>query len=479
MGRRRKIVPHERRQSRSPLSATVNDAGFALPSVLLLLTILTLAAMSILSLQYLRRQLVIRETHLIRADFAAKSGIARAFADFPSGDSSLAHGLSQTREYTFDDGGRALTELTPWGFFQVIRSQGVSGRLQRDVIALAANRITLAYAPALTLGNTQHHLVMTGTAHIRGDVSVGPSGVTTSTLPDHATPLHVPVAGNIRTQGNASMVRARSPYLDHLAASYRELLSGNIPEFLGAGTTATILPDQAGHCRISSANDSLRILKIPGDLDFEGEIVRSWPPLLVLIQGSATVRKGARLQGLVLLAARDSVTLKQGAYVSDVILLGGRSLRVEAGASATCQCIAPVVTVDSGAVLSYPSAVVAFDLGSAHSPTLHALISGGALIEGFAGLLSCSRGVNPESLLELSSGARVVGVLYSSSRLTLDGEVIGSVACGDLYLYQAPTTYFGWMRSGSVDRVRLPKGMLLPYVVADRSEMDLLKWILL
>ena len=66
---------------------------------------------------------------------------------------------------------------------------------------------------------------------------------------------------------------------------------------------------------------------------------------------------------------------------------------------------------------------------------------------------------------------------FSSSRLTMDGDMVGSAVATDLFFYEPPTSYFGWMRSGSINRVGLPKGLLIAPTFEGKHPLSVLEWL--
>src|SRR5438045_1743119 len=92
-----------------------SERGFALPSILLLVTILSLIAASIIGLQYFMKQIVLTDIGKIKAAYAAESGIARALNSYRSPQSPLSP--TPFNHFKFEDGSEAQTQLQPWGMF--------------------------------------------------------------------------------------------------------------------------------------------------------------------------------------------------------------------------------------------------------------------------------------------------------------------------------------------------------------------------
>src|SRR5690349_13724355 len=99
------------------------EGGFVLPSVLLLITILSLVAISVMRLQLVRREMGLAAIARVKCEYAAESGIARAIGEIRSEVefSGLVTGFSKT--FAFDDGSTASVELRPWGVYLLARGE--------------------------------------------------------------------------------------------------------------------------------------------------------------------------------------------------------------------------------------------------------------------------------------------------------------------------------------------------------------------
>jgi Tfp pilus assembly protein PilX len=73
------------------------ERGFALPSVLFLVTILSLLAASIITLHYFLRQTSLIEVAKVKAEYAAESGIANAISQLKSGVNLTQTSMSELK----------------------------------------------------------------------------------------------------------------------------------------------------------------------------------------------------------------------------------------------------------------------------------------------------------------------------------------------------------------------------------------------
>ena len=132
--------------------------GFALPSILMLVTLLTLVALSVLLLQHIRYLQAVTEVARVKADFAAQSGVARAAAEQSFRE--------QGNLLRFADSSSAFVRTLPWGLMKLAVVQGASGRIKSARMALLGAAPPPEYKSAICFGGASRQLIMTASTQI-------------------------------------------------------------------------------------------------------------------------------------------------------------------------------------------------------------------------------------------------------------------------------------------------------------------------
>ena len=202
-------------------------------------------------------------------------------------------------------------------------------------------------------------------------------------------------------------------------------------------------------------------------------IARSNAPLYICCHGRVVVAPGARLSGLICVISSDSILVENGALISGCVLVAMKGIRVGGAFLSSIQLISPRVVLNCGCQGTYPCIVISIPMDPLEALSQRVHIASGANIAGFIAMAS-PRG---DDVLEIAAGAHVRGGVFSSSRLTLDGDLVGSAVSSDLYFYEAPTSYFGWKRSGTVDRLKLPNGLLTAPIFKGKSDFSVFEWL--
>lgn len=423
-----------------------SEKGFALPSVLMLMLILTLLAMSVLLMQHLRRMQAVMDVARVRADLAAQSGIARALCE-----PSVGRGV---HTYEFADSSVAVVRRRPWGLLTLAESEGRASRARASRTALLGATPPEGYRYALTFADPSRQLILTGSATIAGDLALGPMGATVGTLPGERQPRHLPVSGSVRRGGASYLPPFESRAMDAAFSSFDKLLEGQFPESGPDG--------RAVHTtELHALTDSVETAFMQGKVHIGQRLIRRKHPLEVYVEGDLSLGGGAVLEGLVAFYVTGSAIVSCGSRCENVVLMCGGPVEIDSGAVMRGQVIAPSITVGPDARLLYPSILCSREASGARSARKIDLLRR-SRTEGMVILLRSRGGNAAMDIVKVNPEATVFGAIHAEGAVTLDGTVEGTALLEDLFFYHAPTSYHGWIRSGRIDRGALPGGFAVP-----------------
>jgi hypothetical protein len=422
------------------------EEGFALPSVLMLMLILTLLAMSVLLMQHLRRMQAVMDVARVRADLAAQSGIARALSEPSSGRGN--------QTYEFADSSVAVVRIRPWGLITLAKSEGRASRARASRTALLGSTPPACYRYALTFGNPSRQLILTGSATITGNLALGPMGATVGTLPGERQPRHLPVTGSVHRGAPSFLPPFESRTMDAAFSVFDKFLGGQLPES-GSDSRAVHTED------LNALADSVETARMQGNIHITQRLIRREHPLEVYVQGNLDIGRGAAIEGLVAFYVTGSARVSSGARCENVVLMCGGPATIDSGVVMRGQVIAPSITVGPDAKLMYPSVLCSREVTGVRSARKIEL-SRHSRTEGMVILLRGRGGNASKDIVTVGREATVFGAIHAEGTMTLDGRVEGTALFEDLFFYQAPTSYHGWMRSGRIDRSALPEGFAVP-----------------
>lgn len=453
----------------------VNLDGFALPSVLMLVSILTTLIFSLLLVQYFDHTAVLREVARLKADVATQNGVVWAAACKITGSDSIY----------FDDGTKAIIYTCPWGLYRFVLSRGISGRTVGRHAALLGQRQTGLFNNALVYFNPQHQLVFAGEAQVVGDVQVGSNGATLGVLEDMKSLPAFPVTGTI--ENDASFDGFDFPELQTQIEIFDSLLRA-AADNASSATWADILQTPSnGNDLEKIAKHNLTQVVLEGNQDFFGKLVRHGGPLRIIVLGSVTFSIGATVYGPVQILSTGPMTIPSEVHIEYPILYSQTSIEVLSSSECKAQLISPKITMDKNARLDYPSSLVSWVSSDSvnllqemdaktEARTLTLLEN--AVVEGVVIMNNRPVPLEDPELIVLVPTSKVIGVVYCGEDLTFDGTVIGTVITNDFYFYESPTRYFGWIRDGTINRTLLPEAYLTPVGLTEADiEFDILDWI--
>ena len=439
----------------------LHDEAFALPSVLMLVTVLSLLSFAVLELLFLEHQLASKEISQVKAQYAAESGIACELSHL-SAVPELGF-VEQDSTYLFADGSSSRVRVHPWGAVFLIESQGVFKHCMSTRRATIGCTPHEAFENALVLGNSSHQLVFTGDASVNGDVAIGAAGVTTGSLYGHSTPIILPIKGKVKRlkphecpQCSNEFLRGINHYYDYLMESlHRQEQSRAVHE----------------NSRGSFQGDSVLLLPRGGVLN--DSVFSPTQRLFIASNGPVCIGPRAKLRGLITVLSGDSIKTLPGADLQGTVLVSKKSIHIFGSHLASVECLAGRIWLDSGTVMKYPGILLSLPTDSVAAGSQQITIKAGVLAEGFVAMLSPSG----DDALILEAGSSLTGSVFTQNRLTLDGTLRGSAVAEDLFFYEAPSTYLGWMRSGTVERALLPRGFLTPPIFDGVRDFRILEWL--
>ncbi|MBI1806234.1 MAG: hypothetical protein HYR76_04180 [Ignavibacteria bacterium] len=451
--------------------------GYALASVLLLLTMLSLCAASVITVQYVGRQSTFIGIARLKAEYAAESGIIKSIAQLHS-ESDLSSVTRLTRRtYLMPDESEAQVEIIPWGAFVVVRAEGRFHAFTTTRTAIVADHPSNVFNNALVFANPSHQLVMTGLSSIEGNVIVGQPGVTIGNLRNYTSPLKILVKGTIEKKQNPELPVFDPPHLKQQLELFLRLLSGKT--LAGQVDDPTVVRLSAkDHLTLSTTiSDSTKHVFVNGDVVINDSITRREIPLYIAVSGKVTLRKNSQIHGLIAIISSSDIIVEPDAGVDQALLCSRRSILLQEGTRISAQMIAPSIVVHKRSAVQYSSLLLSTLMDPLDTLKQDITLEDGVTVEGFVAMSSVHLDPRSEPLITVRPNASVTGAIYSTTKVSLDGSVIGTVMTKDFYFYEEPTMYLGWLRSAMINRSKLPEGFFVPPGLSDEVNLDVLDWL--
>jgi hypothetical protein len=474
------IVSMERIHKHRWAGSLFSNEGYALPSVLFLITILSLLTGSIITMQYLDRRLVLLEIAKVKAQDASESGLAKFMGTTTSFDELTTRLSVGSTSYIFEDSSESIVTIYPWGLFLYARSEGKYFHVSSAMNAIIGMLPSSEFENALVFANSSHQLMFAGKSSIIGNVLLGPPGASIGNLRDRSTPISIPVKGKIIKRDSPALPIYRSVFLQKEFAAFDNYLEGHKTDSLLSSHSLSLQAhSEGGAVELSQPiPDSITTVFLNGDAHISGKYHRRDKLLYIVVKGMATIDPRADFSGLIAVLAARTITVVAGANLDNSICYSKDSIALRPGAKISAQLIAPSILIDSGVTMTYPSLLCSFASDSSGSDRQNIQLKGDSRVEGTV-ILSSSlfEPIQMKARVTIDPNASITGSLYSSGNVTLDGRVSGSVLVRDFFFYESPTNYIGWIRSGIVDREKLPRGFMIPPGFSDVLNLRVLDWL--
>ena len=427
--------------------------------------------MSVFLLRHMKSQLDLIELARVRAEYAVQSGVAMGVTAAKS-----ASDLRRSFETRLRSGEEVIVHTQPWGALVAVTSTGRAGKGTATLTALASDAPSPLFRQALVFGNQSHQLIFAGTSSIVGDISVGQSGASTGTLKERPPPRRLPVTGSVSKVSGPSQPLFSSPWLTDQLHEVLRLLEESRSQTRVFSNSVQIGNSGVSWLDPSLIADSTEYVFVRGDLRVSQSIHRD-RPLRVVVTGNVRISSSARITGLIHLIASGPITVEDSVATEQVVLSSQESVSLEDSVSFSGQIIAPLITVSDGAMCTYPTVLLSTREMGGSTATRGIHLGGNTTVEGTVIMIPQDRARVDEQLIVIEPSATVVGTVYTTGAMTLDGTVIGTVITNDFYFYEAPTQYFGWLRSGRINREELPRSFLVPPGFQSQMKLQVLDWL--
>ncbi len=156
------------------MSEASEERGSVLLAVLAILSILAVTITGVLMFGGWQRKQGILYLEEVRVRSLAESGIHQAMAELAENPRTRC----RDQLVVFDSANQISYSIRPWGAYLQVKSTGIGRRLTRTLTAVLGVQPSAIFGHVLTPIGSPYPLVVSGRTRIRGNVFVGPGGIT-------------------------------------------------------------------------------------------------------------------------------------------------------------------------------------------------------------------------------------------------------------------------------------------------------------
>jgi|GEM_PF-5914415 len=411
------------------------DKGSALHTVLFIIVLISLMLMIFIGHfvhqhRYIRSGLEAIQTH-----YHAESGIVEWLASENSGLQTLLPGGIETL-LPLSCGDSVVIRYDNWGVFQRIYS--------REAGQLTGIRATVGYANAdefstgLMVEPFPQSLIVCEDTRLYSNVRCGPHNVRAQRLQDIPYSGERPVYGQVytsRIDQRPRVLHSKVKAILQHQTNLKNLKRLSLSDIVTERTNKIRLTQSRGiyEADFFTHSDSTLTILGPGKLLITDAS---------FFQRNLSIRDEVEILILVESRIGSNIDLK------DVVLFSNAPLHFQSIRAEQLQVISShEVTLKGNSILTDNSII----LSVPEENGIGISIGGQTTIDGSICLIN--DGTKPEdwlSIIRISEGVELTGLLYSDWLLNLSGEITGSCVTSRFYFYQSPTHYFNWIRNATI-----------------------------
>jgi len=442
------------------------EEGAALPSVLIIIVMISLMAGTVLMGLVVQGRFIQRDIDALKARYTAEGAVFQYLA-------ALSRNEVPNKEIVLPDSSRAKVEAEQFGGFLKLTSTAGMGKARIKIQVLAGIGADSVFRDAVALGDISSALNLAGDMEIQGDIRTGRLGVKTTDF--KGSVFSGTVDGNIHRADTSAL-----PVFD------KTLFQEEIRQFraktIARPSHARIITPgryRAEEIREWTSSDSSAVIYIDGDVEIFSRKKISWPrPLTIIAGGNIMLRGDIAYRPFTKIISGDTLSLSGNITGSHGLFFADKKLSVEEDVSVSGQFIAGrEISVGDQAYLKYPSLLYLETVSEETVRKGKIELTGRSRIDGIV-IVPPPEAGRTEDRMKLTVGkeALVRGAIYNGARTELHGKILGSVSTFQFYFYHSPTAYINWIKDTRIDLSGRPSNFVVPLGFGKNENYRLLDW---
>lgn len=443
-----------------------NESGYALATVLIILSLLMVVVGVIMVLSLTQSRFIQRDIHDGKARYFAEAGLYTFLSD----STYYADTTNTSFDVILPDSVRVTIHRQPYGAYWLLTSMASSSNQEKTLRALVGAEADSLYDRAIVMGDVFSGLIVTGTTTVRGDIVSGSDGLQRRSFRGD------PFSGTV----DGANIRADSswfPQFDSRDIAWQLRLTTQLID--SPPENATILRGGSFDARSYSQPDSATTYVSAEDLTVSSlQAMQLTDHTTFIVDGALTIEGALDLGEYSRFFIRDSIVINGDITGRHSLFITNGSIQVRGNSHLSTQLISrESITVSEGSYLTYPSVVYLQPRVDSGAKQGFINLNGSSRIDGIVILPDVTQTItNDESLLTIEENAFVRGGVYNTSRTELLGTVQGTVLTHQFYFYQSPTNYINWLRNADIDLEQRPAPFTIPLGFSQRPAFTLLDY---
>lgn len=443
-------------------SVVWDQEGAALPSVLIVITIISLMAGIVMSGMVIQSRFIQQDIDNLQARYTAEGAIFK----FLAADTSV---ITDSTLVMLPDSSSAVIHSERFGGFLKIISTAHIGNQQKRVQVLAGRKPDSAYDYAVVLGDVHSRLNLAGNAHITGDIRVGPLGVKRSSFKGKL--FKGTFEGTVHKIPDSTLPRYDDTFYKKELSKYRNWVE-NPPKVV-----RSVKPGRYRASRLFRSHTDY-ILYSEGDLEIHTTKETELPDSLAIIAAGNLVLDGdLYYRPFTRFVAGKKMTIggnlkgKHGLFAAEEIFVGDRVY-------CSGQFLAEKkIMLSNRAYLQYPSVLYMQSRIEGNRRKGRIELAQSSVLDGLALLpLPEIALVDDEALIVVGDNASIRGGIYNTAKTELHGSIFGSVITFQFYFYNSPTAYINWLKDNTVNISQRPDHFTVPLGFSNGDSFEILDW---
>ncbi len=452
-----------------------NNQGSALVLVLVIVTAVTIICSMILAGMYLQMKFIRRDIHQLQALYLAEAGIYKTVWYLSNNTNQNAFWRLENEALPLFENDTANISVKTWGGYLLVNAVIKYKESTKNLHALVGEVPPDPFKQAIIIGEVDFPLIVSGKNRIIGNVTVNILGVEESNIVLRRFEGDQLVEGEITRKQNLGMPYFDPVLFDKTCQKCEEMVQD----------TSDI---QDSESVMLTKNDLLNLAKdgivqIQGNVVIEDSIqdVSLMNLRRVICPDSLTIRGETVIDSPIEIIAGKTIIIEDHVRMNQSILYSKEGINVSDSCQIQSQLLSPGnIIVSNKAVMEYPSIiyccgyVIHNDIQGRIAIRDQTVVMGTIILKPDIKLMT---DMDDQTLVEIGTQAKVVGVIYASHYTAHEGIVYGSIVTGGFIFYESPEkTLRNWLINTITDRTKLPDIYRMPLLFSLNPKLDVIEW---
>lgn len=197
---------------------------------------------------------------------------------------------------------------------------------------------------------------------------------------------------------------------------------------------------------------------------------------IILLSKNRISLKDDSFEGNIIIVSEKEIEISSGTQLKDIIIIAPK-IEIKEGFIGNIQAYAnDTLIIEKNCQLKYPSSVGIIRSEKNRNDIL-LKVEEGTILDGVLLAYQEDNGMKENLKIQLERNTKVMGEVYSSGSVDLQGEVYGRVMCNKFILHTSSSVYENYLLNAVIDNSKMPVNLVTSIIVEQSGNKKVAQWL--